>query len=179
MWYITSRLDFSFIQNYEEESKRQRKQMAEIRKSLSLSRSSMESSENPPPMGYGGPEFAKNKAKLSKECKMQRDVPIPPVDQGGFNDEGDCVLEGNVLQQIKVSEFFCFRISFVSLDITIIFQGSSRIMSFFLFSVLRPRHFQRAPVNKDSDIEGWFLILNLKSSLHVTIYLSLSAEGKG
>ena len=77
----------------------------------------MDSFENPPPMGYGGPEFAKNKAKLSKECKMQRDVPIPPVDQGGFNDEGDCVLEGNVLQQIKVSEFPTIHISFVTLHI--------------------------------------------------------------
>lgn len=53
-------------------------------------------------MGFGGPEFAKDKANLSRECKLQRDNPVPPVDQECFNDDGDCVPEGNVLQQIKV-----------------------------------------------------------------------------
>ena len=76
--------------------------MAQLRKSLSQSRSSIDSVESPPPMGYGGPEFAKSKEKLSKECKLQRDAPLPPVDQKGFNEDGDCVPEGNVLQQIKV-----------------------------------------------------------------------------
>jgi len=91
----------SQIKNYEDESVRQRKQMAQLRKSLSQSRSSIDSVESPPPMGYGGPEFAKSKEKLSKECKLQRDAPLPPVDQKGFNEDGDCVPEGNVLQQIK------------------------------------------------------------------------------
>ena len=60
-------------------------------------------------MGYGGPEFAKNKDKLSKECKLQRDAPLPPVDQKGFNEDGDCVPEGNVLQQIKVLALLRFH----------------------------------------------------------------------
>ena len=98
------------IQNYEEESARQRKQMAEIRKSLSLSRS-IDPCETPPPMGYGGPDFAKDKKKLSKECKLQRDTPMPPVDQGKFNEDGDCVPEGNVIQQIKVYTSLCLFIS--------------------------------------------------------------------
>ena len=58
-------------------------------------------------MGFGGPEFAKDRSKLSRECKMQRDAPVPPVESETYNDEGDCVPEGNVLQQVKVcSPFF-------------------------------------------------------------------------
>ena len=63
-------------------------------------------------MGFGGPEFAKDKAKLSKECKLEIGREIPAVDQEGFNDDGDCVTEGNVLQQIKV---LCFSFSMLML----------------------------------------------------------------
>ncbi len=54
-------------------------------------------------MGFGGPEFAKDKSKLSKECKMPRDAPLPPVEYDVFNDEGEVVPEGNVVEQVKVS----------------------------------------------------------------------------
>ncbi|XP_065061324.1 trichohyalin-like isoform X1 [Rhopilema esculentum] len=93
---------FSQIKTYEEESTRQRKKMAEIRKSLSLSRSSLDIYENPPPMGFGGPEFAKDKSKSSRECKLPRDNPAPAVEYEKFNDDGDCVPEGNVHNRMQL-----------------------------------------------------------------------------
>ena len=81
-------------------------------------------------MGYGGPEFAKNKDKLSKECKLQRDAPLPPVDQKGFNEDGDCVPEGNVLQQIKVPALLRFH-DFVFVRERHVFRASSLILLFF------------------------------------------------
>eukprot|EP00794_Sanderia_malayensis_P015126 gene15126-16682_t len=91
----------SQIQVYEKESARQRKERAEFRKSLSLSHCSLDYLDNPPPLGFGGPEFAKDKLKSSKECKLPRDTPVPTVESTAFNDEGDCVPEGNVVEQIK------------------------------------------------------------------------------
>ena len=41
--------------------------------------------------------------KLSRECKAPVDKPVPPVDLNSYNDDGDIVIEGNVLSQIKVS----------------------------------------------------------------------------
>ena len=41
--------------------------------------------------------------KLSRECKAPVDKPVPPVDFNSYNDDGDIVIEGNVLSQIKVS----------------------------------------------------------------------------
>ena len=46
--------------------------------------------------------------KLSRECKAPVDKPIPPVDVNSYNDDGDIVIEGNVLSQIKVSSFYRF-----------------------------------------------------------------------
>ena len=40
--------------------------------------------------------------KLSRECKAPMDKPLPPVDVNSYNDDGDIVVEGNVLSQIKV-----------------------------------------------------------------------------
>ena len=108
---------FSSLQTYEHESARQRKERAEIRKSLSLSRTSFDSIEDPPPTGFGGPGLAKDKAKLSRECKLPRDTPVPAVEDTTFNDDGECVQEGNVLQQVQVK--ICF--------ISVLFQQSYRI----------------------------------------------------
>ena len=71
--------------------------MAEMKKHLSLSRSSIDSgrSSDEPPLSLP-------QVKLSKECKSPMDRPIPPVDPQSFNDEGEIVVEGNVLQSVKV-----------------------------------------------------------------------------
>ena len=55
--------------------------------------------------------------KMSRECKAPIDKPLPPVDVNSYNDDGDIVIEGNVVSQIKVGLGFLFFIE-IMIDLT-------------------------------------------------------------
>ena len=68
------------LQIFESEAEKVRREKAELKKALSCSRTSLDSGH------------------------FSIEKPVPPVDPESFNDGGDCVLDGNVSSQIKVSK---------------------------------------------------------------------------